>query len=331
MKVDADEVTARRLSAVALCEWDEFAQACGASYHCSEAYIASKRLTHKIALFEFHAQGKKVGQCAIVQPRMGRKVRVFLDSLQLLCPEVHWLAAMRAVLKECGPGRYRYGSCFNLERPREEALRTVEHVQFVEIDRYQVQAVDLARWPDWVSYERALSNNIKRNAVKATKADPGIRIEHDRGVPSVRGIVRMLALNWRMFQRKHMPSFLCSSIRLVIKISSLRSCYDVSWVVHRGRYSAYALVLGFGDQFYYTNGASLKDNGGSAWYLMMEIIRKVKGQSPTGKFIMGFNPIVPDSNRVGWANVLRQREQCRVSNWKVSIVVFDVASPTARV
>jgi hypothetical protein len=307
-------------------QWDAFAQRCEASYQCSQGYIAPKRLTHKLRIFELFFGDHKIGQCAVGEPRIGKgRPRIFLDSIQLVSSECSWAAAMQAVLRTLGPGRYCYGSLLSPEAARDDDLQTIHGIKIINSEFYRVQAVDFSKWPDWDSYHRQISTNARRNATRAHKSDANMRIEETIGhLPSIRNLFRMLAMRRNVYRRKHVSlEFVGWSVQLLRRLVLLRRYITVWWVIFGGHYTSFAVGLQFGDRLYYTDGASLEDNGGSAWYLLIELLRKAKEAHPAGKFVMGFDPVVPWTDAAGWQNVLRQRQQCRVSASLTSVVVFD--------
>jgi hypothetical protein len=306
--------------------WDHFAHRCGGSYHGSKAYIDANRLTHRVAIFEFSFGGEKVAQCAIGSPRFGKQF-IFLDTLQVLPKAAqHWSAMMQIILRSLGPGRYRYGSSWTTLAGRHDDLQALIGVTVLHAEHYYVQAVDFAMWPDWQSYFRAISTNAKRNAAKALKTDPQVGIEWLTGLNALRRSRQMITMRQNMFHRKKVRWLFSEwSAQLLRRVVMLRSYGVTAWVRHQERLTAFAFGVRFGDKFYYTDGASVQGNGGSAWYLLIELLRRTQQEHPQGQFVMGYNPVIPFSDVEGWSNVLRQREQCKVRNFPTSVVKFVFA------
>lgn len=309
-------------------DWDTFAQLCNyTSYQCSRDYIILRRVLYRLHLFEFFSDERKIGQCAVGEPRFGGK-RVFFDAIQLDSQhQSQWAAVMCGVLAELGAATYQYGSVWSLEPHREDDLQKINTITLLNSDAYRVMAVDFSAWPDWSSYQRAMSTNTKRNAAKAKKTDPDIKVIWVTGRPSISEIVRLLLMRHNLLKRKGArlgSGVVQISLEIINKTLLLRRYCVLGRVIFGGRRSAYTLGLLYGDRFFYTDGGSIKDNGGSAWYLLTDALRLAKEKFPTGKFVMGHDPVEP-SNLVGWDNVLRQRHQCKVSNYLTSVVTFSVS------
>jgi len=311
-------------------EWDEFAQRCNGSYHCSQGYIAAMRLTHKIHLFEFFVGKNKVGQSAVAGPYFQNSGnRVFLDTIQLCPPhEIHWPAAMKAVLQELGPGRYRYGSVLSITpSPSDDDFRRITGVTVESIASYQVHAITFVSWENWETYYRAISDNAKRNAAKAVKSDPNMRVESLAEWHSLPYFLQIFWMRRMMYIRKNTNlGVLAWMVRFMRRLVFLGRYVSVVRVIYHGRHTAFACIIQFGRLSYYADGASVRDNGGSAWHLLTEIIRKSWGICPTGMFVMGFDGAGFRDQFEGWDNVLLQRQQCRVSQIATSVVTFDYHS-----
>jgi hypothetical protein len=308
-------------------EWDDFAQSCSGSYHCSRGYIAAMRLTHEIHIFELFLGENKIGQSVVAKPYFRKSgSRVFLDTIQL-CPthEAHWPAAMKAILRTLGPGRYRYGSVLSvLAPPSDDDFRRIAGVTIQSTETYQVHTIIFSSWTNWETYYQALSTNAKRNAAKAIKSDPNIRVESFTGWHSLPYFLQILWMRRSMYLRKNTDlGVLAWMVRFIRRLVFLRRYISVVRVIYHGRHTAFACIVQFGRQAYYVDGASIRENGGSAWYLLTDVIRKSWDICPTGMFVMGFDGPGLRDQFAGWDNVLRQRQQCRVSQIPTSVVTFD--------
>ena len=69
------------------------------------------------------------------------------------------------------------------------------------------------------------------------------------------------------------------------------------------------------------HGACSSDNGGSAWQLLTQLLRQTQARDPRGKFFMGFDG--EEIEPKGWSNVVRQRDECRITRFPTSIVTFE--------
>jgi hypothetical protein len=313
--------------------WDEFAVRCGASYHSSFAGTRGTWLQNpfrsRLRRFGLYRAdtGDKVGQVAVV---LDNRNATIVDRLQLL-PEQEelWRPAMAALLTKLGPGRYRYGSYWNLEPPREDELRSLENVRLEAVQPISVQAVDFARWPTWEDYFRQISNNARRNAVRAIRQRPALALSLRRGWATLLDLPVMTRLAVSVSDRKKLDNPPGSILlRLLVRGMAMRH-YAIS-AVARDADRALASFSGieFGLNTYYLNGGSEADNAGAAWYLMLEMLRRsYRRSSGSGKFLMG--PVL--ETMPGWGNLARSREQCRAADFPTSVVTFSclAASPIA--
>ena len=319
-------ITARQLSVAQLRrhdEWDRFAQKCHASYYCARAYILPHQLSHHVSVFEIFAGDQKIGQCALIAPRTNARKRTFLDALQLEPQhQSRWAEVMSVVLRTCGSGQFAYGSVWNLEEPRDDMLAAIRGVGLVRSEGWRVMSIDFADFLDWNHYHRSISTNIKRNVAKAQKSDPEVTTETEAGFPSLANLKRIISLRQDVFERKQV-TIQSWRFTLLRRLLMLRRHISVSWVKFHGKYTAYALCLRWGEKVYYTDGASIRDNGGSSWYLMTEIIRAHYRECPKGNFVMGFDPVTPwGEDTKQWDNLMGQRQQCRAGSKLTSVVVF---------
>ena len=306
-------------------EWDEFAQECGASFRCARSALRFLQTEHhlwfQVRRLELHLQEfgerRKIGQCAI---GVGRHRRVFADGLQLKPGyEMLWQPAMTAVLAALGPGRYRYGSHWSLETPRERELGSLDGIRLERIRPHIVQAVDFGRWSSWEEYFQQISANVRRNARRALD-NPGLHMRVREGLAGLREMPALLAMQKRLADRKKVP--LASrqrQLRLALRTGLLRD-HAVTATARSGAdcLATYSGVE-FGGNSYYLNGASTPDNGGAAWHLLLAMLRRAWDRGPgPRKFVMG-TVQAPDD---GWEKLDRSRQQCRVSAFPTSVVDF---------
>lgn len=305
-------------------KWEAFASRCGASHHCALEHIRFWQLSQRVRLFEIfrmeHGAPAKIGQGAVT---LGLRSRRFLDSLQLLPGhDASWKPAMAAILRELGPGRYRYGSAWNLESCRYQDMQSLEALRIESAEPFAVQAVDFSNWADWDSYLHGVSNNARRNAKRSTQAHP------DRTMPlhqrwAMLGKVRQLTrLRLAVCRRKGlefqtMREWLRATIRAVIwRRYAFIACFEA-------RAQTLAMFSGIhcGGNTYYLEGASREGNEGASWSLMLAMLQRGYERNPHGFFVMGI--VSPD------ANLSRSRAQCRVSDHPTSIIKFHYAGPKA--
>jgi hypothetical protein len=313
---------------LASCMWDEFAERCGVSFRCAYNALAAwqfaaSRSNHYMLLrlrrFEIFSDdhGGKIGQCAIA---IGRKQAVFIDRLQLLpACEAFWRPAMAGLLAAVGPGRYHYGSRWNIEPSRALDLQNLSGVTVEVIEDLVVQGIDFTYWESWDDYFRQISNNARRNAKRASMRYPTPSVRVRCGFLTLLDMLAIICLNRRTVLRKKLSPFQLSFFRFIFRIVT-RHKYSVTAVASvGGRALAAFFGIEFGQNTYYETGGSRADNGGVAWHLMLAMIRRAYDRTyGSGKFIMG----IKLKSGPGWDNLAWSREQCRVADFPTSIVTF---------
>jgi hypothetical protein len=304
--------------------WNDFAAKCGGSYFCAYGYVISN-LPRRVRLFEVFSAGQKIGQCAIARGR-------FLDSLQLLPGYSHfWYPAMREILARIPPGEYEYGSIWNMEIPREPYLEMIPLVTRLTSQHHYVQAVDFAVQPDWETYERSLATNARRNAAKARKSDENLAVTYSRGLATLRDTSVITRLRHDTWTRKGLRYDAGQmAARYAMRCCLYRRYIWTGKIIHSSspkvpqRIAAVVSGVEFGENVYYIDGASLPDNNGASWYLLIETMRRAFHKNPRGKFVMGVDRGLSGNNKPGWENLNRSRQQCRVSRFSSSVVKFQV-------
>jgi hypothetical protein len=281
-------------------------------------------LPHRIRLFEVFSAGLKIGQCAVARGR-------FLDSLQLLPGYgYYWNQAMREILIRIGPGDYEYGSIWNMESPRERYLQMMPMVVDLTWRHHEVQAVDFSVQPDWETYEHSLATNARRNAAKALRTDGNLAVTFRRGLATLCDISVITRLRYDTLTRKGLGYDAGRmAVRYATRCCLYRRYIWTGKILHSPapeipqRIAATVSGVEFGNNFYYIDGASLPDNGGASWYLLIETIRRAFHKNARGRFVMGVDRGLL-GNKPGWENLNRSRQQCRVSRFPSSIVNFQV-------
>lgn len=311
-----------RLSTRSKAEWNWFAEKCEATYFCSYVNVICEKLRRRVLLFEISCDDIKIAQCAVAVDWFGSR-RQFLDSLQILpCHAPLWGAAMQELLSILGPGTYHYGSKWNIEPPRHAALTAIPGVKLQSVSAYHVHVVDFSRWDDWESYEKAISTNIRRNAAKAVKTDPATAIVLNRGVSAIKDVFSLIGMRFVTRRRKGLEDFnrVVATIRYAAR-TFLVNGYTAK-VIHANRVVAYFSGIDFGSITFYLDGASLQDNGGASWYLMLHMLKRA--WKPNGKVLMGMHQ--PGTDWAGRENILLSRRHCRVSEFPSSVVTFSYGS-----
>ena len=311
-------------------EWDAFAERCGgsirATYGYTVAWAAKNVLQYRLRLFEFYLggrQGPKIGQCAIGESRRGGSF-IFLDRLQLLpTHEPSWRMAMQTVLSVTGSGQYKYGWVLNLEPAREGHLSEISGVTVVETNPLVVQAVDFSQWSNWDAYYSAISENTRRNAKSATKNFPDLKVTIKAGAAALRHVPSLVRLRDHLSERKGLDNrtAIAAAIGYFGSIMSCRNQMVTAVVTGGGSELSCYYGAEFGQNTYYLEGASASNNRGAAWQLLIEMLRRAYGRTPTGKFIMGYIDYSTHDDEKS-SGLLRSRQACRVTDYATSMVWF---------
>jgi hypothetical protein len=317
--------------------WDEFAQRCATSFQGTHSYLRAwalrNRLWYRLRLFELYLQGdgplQKIGQCAI---GVGRATSVFVGELQLLTGySGSWTRATTALLEHLGPGHYRYGSIYSLDKGREEDLKQIGAVTIESVRPLVVEAVDFSRWPTWDDYWRAISSNSRRNARRAEALIPDLSVVIRHGFKAALDVPALLSLRAGMYKRKGLAfepwRAGLSDLGMIVGCPQ----YALTAVVSgRNRALAAISAVEFGPHVYHATGGSRPDNGGAAWYLTLSMLRRTYERNPrTAKFIMGYVDYATHDERIS-GGLLRFRRSCRVSAFPTSVVSFSYGVENAK-
>jgi hypothetical protein len=307
-----------------------FAQRCGASFRCAYNALAAWQfaasgcnnyMPFRLRRFQIFSEdnGAKIGQCTIA---IGHTQRVFVDGLQLLpAYQAFWELAMAALLASLGPGRYRYGSRWNIEPSRELDLQNLSGVNVELIEDLIVQAIDFTCWKSWNDYFRQISNNARRNAKRASTQHPTPTVQIRCGLLTILDVLAITSLHRNTLLRKNIKeaSFEVLLSRFLFRFITKHK-YSITAVARAGgRTLAAFFGIEFGQNTYYWTGGSRADNRGVAWHLMLETIRHAYNRTHgSGKFLMG----TVEESGLGWDNLAWSRKQCRAANFPTSIVTF---------
>jgi hypothetical protein len=324
----AVEIPARSANAAA---WNAFAIACGGSFRSERRHLrgwAAKHIgRYRLRLFELRsgagAGAERIGQCAV---GVGRHDSMFLDR-PLLAPggEPRWTDAVDALLAKLGPGRYRYGWELNMEPDRTAELAEIGGVTIASSRPITVQAIDFSGWPDWPSYWRSISNNVRRNVKKARSEIPDLDLVTRRGPAAVRSVPDLIRLRSVMYDRKGIRFRAAGATAAAVGSALVGSGNAfVSIACGDGRPLAALSGVDFGPNTYYLDGGSRSDNQGASWYLLTESIRSAYDADPQGRFVMGYVDHATHDESVG-GGLLRSRQSCRVSDYPTAMVTFDHA------
>lgn len=246
----------------------------------------------------------------------------FYDGLNLLPDHAElWSTAMSAALASNGPGRYTYGWTWSLEPSRELDLRNLEQARVESVRNILVQGVDFAEWPDWQTYYRAISENVRRNHKKAAQLHPDLDIRSYHGTQAVRHVRELVAMRREMYRSKDVPF---KQVRTIAGyLGRFLTCPEqatITFASSGDNNLAVQHTVEFGPTHYYLDGASARESGGAAWLLQLEMLQRLHAQWPQGKFLLGPTdlPLVDQSAQ----GLLRSRRSLRAAGWETSVVTF---------
>ncbi|MFC3125729.1 hypothetical protein ACFOD4_11690 [Pseudoroseomonas globiformis] len=314
-------------------QWNTFAKQCGASFRCAWRALAlwqlDHHLLHRMRRLDIGqsvgGEWVKVGQCAV---GIGRKHRVFADSLQLLPEHGHcWTIAMEAVLLHLGPGDYHYGSQWNMEVPRQDALRDIAGLKVSGVEAITLDVVDFRQWPDWPAYLRNVSNNAKRNARRATDSFPGMGMELRQGLSALRSGRALWSLRARMARRKKIDlSGARTLLRYALRMLALDREAFTAILSVAGQPMAGFSGIDFGGRTYFLEGGSSDTNNGTNWHLLLAMLQRAFDRHPQGCLIMGAQYASQPRDE----GLAFSRRQIRVIAVETSEVRFSFHPPAIR-
>lgn len=312
-------------------EWDDFAMACGASFRCAWHALWAWQLDHhrlfrlrrlEILLVE-DGRRTKIAQCAV---GIGRRRRVFADSLQLLPGHAHrWSEVMQAVLRHLGPGAYHYGSQWNLEAPREPLLQALPGVVITQVEPITLDVVDFRQWPHWDGYLREVSSNAKRNAKRARETHPDLAVSLRHGLASLADWGALNGLRAQLSSRKALGLTLRRTLpRFLLRLAALgpRNFIAIARAGENGL--AGFSGIDFGANTYFLEAGSGAVNQGASWYLMLGMLERAWRRAPQGAFIMG----AQYERQVRDEGLAFSRRQCRVQRLPTSEILFEYDGST---
>jgi hypothetical protein len=319
-RIELNQVDAER--------WDADAIRCGASMRSAHAHLKRVGLKHVLrgrpqvyqVLLERDGTTVRVGHYTLIR-KSG--LTSFYDGLNLFPEYSHlWVPAMEAALAQAGAGTFDYGWQWSPEPPRDEAIAAIPGAALVSVRHILIQGVDFANWPDWDSYYRDISENIRRNAKKAEKLHADIRVAVVHGMSALGHVGDLVAMRQAMYRRKHLPF---NPLRILAGyVLSFLACPAqamIALTTGGGRVLAIQNNVEFGGFHYYLDGAAASDTDGGAWHLQLAMLKRAYDRLPTCRFLLGYTDLpVADQAAEG---LLRSRRSLRASDWPTSLVRFQ--------
>jgi hypothetical protein len=276
-------------------------------------------LRKRVTFFVASLDNVKIAQCAVARNLLGQRIR-FVDSIQILPGyERYWLQIMQSILPAMGPGDYCYGSIWNASA-RQDALTSMAGVKVTRAVSYLVHVVDFSQWTTWDAYAQDVSTNVRRNALKAQKNDPAVAITLRQGISALQDVFALARMRFSTAQRKGNigDNRFIAMCRYAGRSLVLRQMAYTAKVIHHGRVAAYFAGVKFGLQTFYLDGASVPDNGGAAWLLMLRMLERA--WQPNARVILGMYE--PDKMWAGRENILLSRRHLRANELPSDIIWF---------
>lgn len=307
--------------------WDAFAEQAGASFQGSATAIRWEAMKgahkHRLRRFAFFdAQGTQIGQCAVL---VGKPRNRIIDAIQLLPHAADcWPDAMMALLHEIGSGRYFYGGRWNKEPARTVCIASLPGVRIESSRPMFVQGVNFSRWPDFESYWKKTSENVRRNARYALERNEGIHTER-LGWHGVLGNLWALCnLKAASLDKKGLQEHgIHRARRLAMLALRFRDRVDLQ-IARDGAGSilCFQLNIRFGRETYYLEGGQAAGATGANWLLFREVLRDAFTRHPDGHFVMGrFEPATHDEEVGG--GLYRSRRSLRVDDDEIAEIEFS--------
>lgn len=233
-----------------------------------------------------------------------------------------WTEVMAAILKACGGGAFEYGWEMNLEPPRENELATIEGVAVDDVTPMVVQAIDFTQWDSWDSFMRGIRKGARQSAQFARRDIPDLRLETFRGLSAVAAIPDLVRLRLNLSSRKGLRLRALDLVTSYLGWMLLCRNQTVARLAHgRGRVLAAYLGLEFSINTYYQEAASVPDNGGASWALLLYCIKDAYDRSPGGRFVMGYVNYALYKEEVG-GGLVQSRHAVRAVDFPTSVVRF---------
>jgi hypothetical protein len=306
-RVRAVPVGLRRLEQV---EWDEFAQHSGASFVCSSTVLRLWRLRGQVMALQFFldrpgSDPEKIGQCGIA---IRGSQRVFLDTI-VLKPgrEELWPECFAAATSKAGPGRYCYGSNWNVEANFPEKILAMPGVAANGQVVGYLDVIDLGRWSTFEAYLRDVSANIRRNLAHIKELQGEVRVEHYSGLAALRVVHHLSALRRSVLTKKYGRHINVAAeyVRHVLKTVTFRRHVQVTLVRHGDKVHGIFYGTAFGPTLHYNSGATRRDINGFGAFLFVSVLRHWFEHYPKGRVVLGWVDCEPDPNSSHFRHKLR--------------------------
>lgn len=315
------------LSRVDAATWDANVIRAGGSYRSAYAHLRTIKLRYlfraRAETFQVHLnRDGEVVQIGHYTVLVSGRFRLFFDGINLY-PEYaeHWSDAMVAALTQAGPGEYDYGWTWRTEPAREDLLRTIPGVEIQSVRPILIQGVDFASWPDWDSYYRSVSTNVRYDARRAENTEPDLHVEVTTGLAALLKVPKLVSLQISLYRRKGI-SFAAGRVFVgyVFNILLCPAQAMIASAVAAGRVLAMHKDVAFGDCHYHVNAAAAAGIAGEARYLQLAMLRRAYDATPRGKFLLGYSDVPLDEQSA--KGLLQSRRFLRASGWPTSLVCF---------
>ena len=309
-------------------EWDRNAMRAEASMRSAYAHLRGLRYKYFLKgapkifgiFHESDGQRTQIGHATIV---LEFGTTRFYDGINLY-PEFrqYWTEAMTLLLRACGRGTYEYGWQWVPEKSREDELRSIAGVENLNCRNILVQGVDFANWPDWDSYYRDISTNVRYDARKIVGQYRDLHLEIVTGLRALLKIPILMGMRQALYRRKKLPFH--STRVLLGYILSIVFCPPqaiIAMAVGDDRVRAIHSNSEFGQFHYHLDAAAADGATGEGRFLQLAVIKRAYDLTPQGKFLVGYTdlPIEEQSAK----GLLQSRRFLRVSDWPSSIIRFD--------
>lgn len=318
-------VAERPLRAVDPREWDAFAGAAGSTFQCAHAHLRRRQLGNlghgKLLVIEVFDGPRKVAQAGA----LAKGDTLAIDNGLSVAPEHEgaWPEIMGAILAQARQRRFVYGGGWTVEPSRAAALQALPGVRVETVAEWLVQAVDFARWPDWDSYWRKVSDSVRYEARYAPERIPGFALRHFAGREILRASRQLAAIRRASYSHKRL-SFdgLRTTLRFASSVLLAPELFELATVQSDEGVEALYFGTTFGENTCYLEGGIRQRRGMANWHLLREMTRAAYARAPRGKFLMGPVDLNHEPESGADQGLIRARRALRVSDFRVGRIEF---------
>jgi hypothetical protein len=161
--------------------------------------------------------------------------------------------------------------------------------------------------------------------VKAVKDDPHLTLAIRYGIGAIRDVYALPRMRVLTGARKGLTAKgivgvnrLIPMVRYAARTILFGQMAYTAKVIHHQRVAAYFAGIDFGLQTFYLDGASIPNNSGASWFLMLKMLHRV--WKPDAKVLLGMYQ--PGEDWAGRDNILLSRRHLRAQELPCAMIWF---------